>query len=242
MGCAGATKAANRAAGTRAKIPTERYVPVRMCMCVVRYTLLHGYVKTPVHTVPKRRPRLFRPGRPVLRGGDQAGCQAKANAKDEPQLSSATEISGSHHPPPLELPDVPFHVFLRTWTTTALQDVMSQSRARFAQAASVEPVSTPTVSDVCEVLQAFYQDAYAQHLKQDWLVKALKIPEARRHDMEHITELFNTATEDFFLHCQQHGITDTPLSKHARHKKTTQKNIGIFLRATEISGSHHPPP
>ena len=32
--------------------------------------------------------------------------------------------------------------------------------------------------------------------------------------MEHIAELFNTATEDFFLHCQQHGITDTPLSKH----------------------------
>ena len=81
MGCAGATKAANRAAGTRAQIPTERYVPVRMCMCVVRYTLLHGYVKTPVHTVPKRRPRLFRPGRPVLKGGDQAGCQAKAKAK-----------------------------------------------------------------------------------------------------------------------------------------------------------------
>ena len=32
--------------------------------------------------------------------------------------------------------------------------------------------------------------------------------------MEHIAELFNTATEDFFLHCQQQGITDTPLSKH----------------------------
>ena len=78
----------------------------------------------------------------------------------------------------------------------------------------MEPVSTPTVSDVCEVLQAFYQDAYAQHLKQDWLVKALKIPDDRRHDMEHIAELFNTATVDFFLHCQQHGITDTPLSKH----------------------------
>ena len=32
--------------------------------------------------------------------------------------------------------------------------------------------------------------------------------------MEHIAELFNTATEDFFLNCQQHGITDTPLSTH----------------------------
>ena len=32
--------------------------------------------------------------------------------------------------------------------------------------------------------------------------------------MEHIAELFNTATEDFCWHCQQHGITDTPLSKH----------------------------
>ena len=35
MGCSGAIKAANRAAGTRAKIPTERYVPVRMCMCQI---------------------------------------------------------------------------------------------------------------------------------------------------------------------------------------------------------------
>ena len=71
-----------------------------------------------------------------------------------------------------------------------------------------------TVSDVSEVLQSFYQDAHAQHLKQDWLVKALKIPEDRRHDMEYIAEFFNTATDDFFLHCQQQGITDTPLSKH----------------------------
>ena len=74
----------------------------------------------------------------------------------------------------LELPDVPFHVLLSTYTTTALQVVLSQGRARFAQAASVEPVSTPTVSDVCEVLQACCQDAYAQHLKQAWLVKALR--------------------------------------------------------------------
>ena len=114
----------------------------------------------------------------------------------------------------LELPDIPFHVFLSTFTMTALQDVISQGRARFAQAAAVERVSTPTVSDVCEVLQAFYQDAYAQHLKQDWLVKALKIPDDRRHDIEHIAKLFNTATVDFFWHCQPHGITDTPYSKH----------------------------
>ena len=32
--------------------------------------------------------------------------------------------------------------------------------------------------------------------------------------MEHIAELFNTARVDFFWHSQQHGITDTPLSKH----------------------------
>ncbi|CAK0903594.1 unnamed protein product, partial [Prorocentrum cordatum] len=67
---------------------------------------------------------------------------------------------------------------------------------------------------VCEVLQQFYNEPYAQHLKQDWLLKALKIPEARRRDANHFAELFNTATEDFFLCAQQHGITATPLSKH----------------------------
>ncbi|CAK0810017.1 unnamed protein product, partial [Prorocentrum cordatum] len=49
---------------------------------------------------------------------------------------------------------------------------------------------------------------------QDWLLKALKIPEARRRDANHFAELFNAATEDFFLHAQQRGITATPLSKH----------------------------
>ena len=100
----------------------------------------------------------------------------------------------------LELPDVPFHAFLSTCTTTALQDVISRGCARFVQAASEQPPSTPTVSEICEVLQLFYQDSYAQHLKQDWLVKALNIPEARRFDMEHIAEMLNTATEDLFLH------------------------------------------
>ena len=114
----------------------------------------------------------------------------------------------------LELPDVPFHALLSTCTTTALQDVISRDRARFVQAASEQPPSTPTVSEVCEVLQAFYQDAYAQHWKQDRLVKALKLPEDRRHDMEHFAELFGAAAVDFFWHCQEHGITDTPLPKH----------------------------
>ena len=71
----------------------------------------------------------------------------------------------------LEVPDVPSDVRLSTCAAAALQGVVSKGRARIAQATCVEPVPTPTVSDVWEVLQAFYQDAYAQHLKQDWLVK-----------------------------------------------------------------------
>ena len=77
---------------------------------------------------------------------------------------------------------------------SALQDVIAQRRARFAQAASLTPMSTPTVSGVCEVLQSFYQDPYAQHLHQGWIVRALRIPEGHRHGTEHIAELFNTAT------------------------------------------------
>ena len=64
------------------------------------------------------------------------------------------------------------------------------------------------------MLRQFYNDSYAQHLKQDWLLKALKIPEARRHDVDYIAELRSTATEDFFLHAQQHGITATAFTKH----------------------------
>ena len=63
---------------------------------------------------------------------------------------------------------------------------MSQGRARFAQAAALEQVATPTVFDVPVVLQSLYQDAYAQHLKQHWLGKTLTVPDHRRHDMEHI--------------------------------------------------------
>ena len=56
---------------------------------------------------------------------------------------------------------------------------------------------------------------YAQHLKQDWLLKALKLPDARRHDVDHIAELFNKATDDFFLHAQRHGAAAILLTKHA---------------------------
>ena len=55
----------------------------------------------------------------------------------------------------LELPDVPFHELLSTCTTTALQDVISRGRARFVQAASEQPPSTPTDSEVCKLLQLF---------------------------------------------------------------------------------------
>ena len=115
----------------------------------------------------------------------------------------------------LELPDVPFHVLLTTHlTSTALQDDIMQHRSAFAEAVSQQRRIYPTVAEVCEVLQQFYNDSYAQHLKQDWLLKALKIPEARRHDVDYIAELLSTATEDFFLHAQQHGITATPFTKH----------------------------
>ena len=97
---------------------------------------------------------------------------------------------------------------------TALQDVITERRTSYAQTASEQRHSTPTVLEACEVLQQLYNDPYAQHLKQDWLLKALKIPEARREDAHHFAELFHTATEDFFLYAQQHGITSTPLSKH----------------------------
>lgn len=55
----------------------------------------------------------------------------------------------------LELPDVPFRVLLSICAMTGLRDVISQGRARFAQAAAVQRVPTPTVSEVCEVLQSF---------------------------------------------------------------------------------------
>lgn len=56
----------------------------------------------------------------------------------------------------LELPDVPSHALLSTWTTTtttALQDMISKGRARFVQATFEQPSSTPTISEVCEALQ-----------------------------------------------------------------------------------------
>ena len=62
----------------------------------------------------------------------------------------------------LELPHVPFHALLNTWTTTTtLQDLISQSRARFVETASEQSYSTPTISDVSEVLKLFYEDSYA---------------------------------------------------------------------------------
>ena len=101
----------------------------------------------------------------------------------------------------LEVPDVPFHALVGTCTTIALHDIISRSRSEWCQAALEQRPSTPTASEVCEVLQSFYQDPYAQHLQHDWIVRALRIPEDHRHGTEHIAELFNTATDDVILHC-----------------------------------------
>ena len=43
-----------------------------------------------------------------------------------------------------------------------------------------------TIAEVCQVLRQFYDDRDAQHLKQDWLVKPLKISEARHHDADYL--------------------------------------------------------
>ncbi|CAK0860808.1 unnamed protein product [Prorocentrum cordatum] len=68
----------------------------------------------------------------------------------------------------LELPNAPFHVLLSAHrAATALQDVIPERRALYAQAASERRHSTPTAPEVCEVLHQFYNDPCAQHLKQD---------------------------------------------------------------------------
>ncbi|CAK0869013.1 unnamed protein product, partial [Prorocentrum cordatum] len=114
----------------------------------------------------------------------------------------------------LELPDVPFHVLLSTHrAATALQGAIAERRAPDAKTAPERRRSTPAAPEVCEVLKQFDGDPCAQHLKQDWLLKAFKIPEARRRDARHFAELFNAATEDFCLRAKQRGITATPLSK-----------------------------
>ena len=98
----------------------------------------------------------------------------------------------------MELPDVPFHVLLSNHTATALQHVITQRRTAFAQGVAEQARSIPSVDEVCQLLQQSYADPYAQHLKQEWLQKQLKIPEARRDDAKYLAELFKTATEFFF--------------------------------------------
>ncbi len=75
--------------------------------------------------------------------------------------------------------------------------LITQHRTAFAQEVAEQRRSIPSVDEVCQVLQQFYADPYGQHLKQEWLQKQLKIPEATRDDAENLAELFNTATEDF---------------------------------------------
>ena len=79
------------------------------------------------------------------------------------------------------------------------------------------------------MLQQFYNDPLAQHLNQDWLLKAIKIPEARRHDADYLAELFNTATDNFFSYAQQHGITSTPLTKRTLATCTLTFQLGLQM-------------
>lgn len=146
----------------------------------------------------------------------------------------------------LELPDVPFHAFLSTCATTALHHVISHRRARFTQAASVEPLPTPTVSALGDVLPTSYQDAYAHHVRQDWLAEALTIQDDRDHDMEHAGNLFDTAKVDLCLHCLRHGFTDTPMSKQTLATCTVFRLLHaqpgtrrIARRASHAYGAHH---
>ena len=159
-------------------------------------TKLHGATATPEHAPPRTVQELH------ARLNEAETLPTAPFGRHDPneQLFNAHAWYSLTMLAALELPDVPFHVLLSTHrTATALQDVITERRTSYAQTASEQRHSTPTVPEVCEVLQQFYNDPYAQHLKQDWLLKALKIPEARLHDADHFAELFNTATEDFFL-------------------------------------------
>ncbi len=68
--------------------------------------------------------------------------------------------------------------------------------------------------DVREVLQQFYDDPYAQGLKQDWLLNAPKVLENFRHDTEHVAKVWESPADDLFLSAQRQGITSMHLSKH----------------------------
>jgi hypothetical protein len=176
-------------------------------------TKLHGATTSTTHHAP---PRTVQELHARLREADTLPTAPFGRHDPDEQLFHSHAWYSLAMLAAVELPDVPLHVLLSAYrTTAALQDVVTERRSSYARAASVQQPRTPTVPEVCEVLQQFYDDPYAQHLKQDWLMKALRLPEARRHEADHISELFNTAAEDFFLYAQRHGITATPLSKHA---------------------------
>ena len=211
-------------------------------------TKLHGTTSATQH----QPPRTVQERHACLNDGERMPTAPFGRHDPSEQLFSSHAWYSLTMLAALELPDVPFHVLLSNHTATALQHVITQRRTAFAHGVAEQRRFIPSVDEVCQVLQQFYADPYAQHLKQEWLQKQLKIPEARRDDAKYLAELFNTATEDFFFACSatrdhrhtthETYVSDVHIVSPPAHPAEASESISSTLRThTTTSGQLHGP-
>ena len=110
--------------------------------------------------------------------------------------------------PNLELKDLPIPKH-----HTELIDKVVQHRSNAADASAGQPAHI-TASDIKETLQTFSNDPYSAYAKKRWLWDVLNVRKQNREDPEYLSQIFETAVDEFLQDLPANVRSSLPRSKH----------------------------
>ena len=113
----------------------------------------------------------------------------------------------------LELPNLDFNELPIPKHHIQLIEKVVQQRLDAADASAGQPAHI-TASDIKITLQAFCDDPHMYYAKKRWLCNVLKVPKEKRQDPDYLSQLLETAVDQFLQELHANVRTGAPGSKH----------------------------
>ena len=108
------------------------------------------------------------------------------------------------------------HRFMDLPTTSQhveLIDKVVHHRSTSLEASVAQPIRI-TADDIKEALQEFSSNPYSNHANKRWLFDVLKVPKASRQDAEYLTQMLETAVDEFLQDLSAEARTHVVMSKN----------------------------
>ena len=96
-----------------------------------------------------------------------------------------------------------------------LLDMVARSRGDYQARASTTDQALVTADDIKDILETFYNDPFSNHAKRRWLLQVLKVPQQRRSDSDHVTEVLSTIATSFVQALTDRAVSNLQLSAHS---------------------------